>query len=154
MSEASLADRVARLEAIEAIKQLKATYCLHCDDNYDPDAIAALFVEDAVWDGGRKRGRLVGRAAIRDFFAGVSGKIVFAAHLLINPIIEVRGDTATGRWRMLMPHMTRENDREETRWQLVAYHDEFVRRDGRWLFRSLKVELVMLDVASQRWVPV
>ena len=45
MSEADLARRLARLEAIEEIKQLQARYCAYCDDDYNPDGIANLFIE-------------------------------------------------------------------------------------------------------------
>ena len=47
-----LARKVQMLDDLEAIKRLKHQYCAYCDDNYNPDGIADLFVEDAVWDGG------------------------------------------------------------------------------------------------------
>ncbi|MGQ0662814.1 MAG: nuclear transport factor 2 family protein [Pseudomonadota bacterium] len=154
MPKDSLAERIARLEAIEEIKQLKALYCLHCDDNYDPDAIAALFTQDGTWDGGRLRGNHVGRAAIRKFFKGVSQKIVYAGHLVMNPIIEVKGNTATGRWRMLMPSMVREDGSKIARWTLGDYHEEYVKTGDRWRFKSLKVELAILDPKIGVWTPV
>ena len=52
--------RLQRLEDIEAIKQLKALYCAHCDNNYEPDGIAACYTEDAVWDGSPEFPRLEG----------------------------------------------------------------------------------------------
>ena len=36
---AELQARIARLEDIEAIKQLKALYCEICDDDHNPDRI-------------------------------------------------------------------------------------------------------------------
>ncbi len=47
---ADLERRVQILEAIEAIKQLKAEYADACDDMYNPPH-ADLFTKDAVWDG-------------------------------------------------------------------------------------------------------
>ncbi len=44
-----LESRVRNLEDTDAIRNLKARYAELCDDNYNPDGIAALFVEDAVW---------------------------------------------------------------------------------------------------------
>ncbi len=61
-------DRLRQLEDIEAIKRLKAQYAAACDDNYDADAIANLFVENALWDGGNF-GKAEGREKIRAFFA-------------------------------------------------------------------------------------
>lgn len=154
MTTGTLEARIFRLEAIEEIKQLKARYCVYCDRGYDADALADLFVADAVWDGGRKRGQQVGREAIRAFFKGISAKITFAGHLVVNPIIAVEEDTAVGRWRMLMPYMTREAGPETARWQLADYEDAFVRVEGRWRFKRLKVALTALDPASGRWVEV
>ena len=65
-------EKVERLSAIEDIKQLKARYCQLCDAGYDPDGIAAMFVEDGVWDGGEQFGCHIGRDAIHGFFSGVS----------------------------------------------------------------------------------
>ena len=90
-----LRDRVRHLEDIEALRNLKAEYAAACDDNYDPDRLAALFVEDATWES-QGLGRHEGREAIREFFRGISGHFVFALHYGLNPHIEVTGDTARG----------------------------------------------------------
>lgn len=153
MSEQDLAARIARLEAIEAIKQLKASYCLHCDRGYDPDALAALFTTDAVWDGGGYVGRHVGREAIRTFFAGVAGRFPFAAHLVTNPIITVNGDEATGLWRMLMPCTLSEADGEHTAIQVSEYDEVYRRVGGTWLIHRLNVKRHRLDIAGARWEP-
>jgi hypothetical protein len=92
MSTEDLSQKVARLIAIEDIKNLKATYCTYCDSNYDPKGLSNLFVEDGVWDGGPEFGKHTGKQAIHDFFVSASGSIVFAAHLVMNPIINGNGD--------------------------------------------------------------
>jgi hypothetical protein len=139
MAHEDLAVTVARLAAIEDLKQLKARYCAYCDDDYNPDGIAGLFVEDGIWDGGETFGRHVGREAIRAFFAGVSGQILFAAHLVMNPILEVDGDRATGRWRLLMPCTVRGKDAPEARWLLSSYDETYVRRPEGWRYTRLTV---------------
>ena len=56
---AELQSRVRALEDVDALRNLKAEYAAACDDNYDPDRLAALFVEDATWESegmGRPRG--------------------------------------------------------------------------------------------------
>ena len=136
MSDTSLQERVDRLEAIEAIKQLKYVYMDHCDNGYRPNEIGRLFVEDAVWDGG-DFGRYEGRAAIEAFFAHISSDIVFAAHLALNPIIEVSGERATARWRLIMPATMMIDGAKQSRWILGDYRDVCVRRDGRWLFKDV-----------------
>lgn len=141
MTSKSMEQQIARLAAIEDIKKLKAIYCSYCDDQYDPDGLASLFVEDGVWDGGKEFGRHEGRESIRAFFTGASGSIVFAAHLVMNPIIDVDGDVATGKWRLIMP-CTVMNDAgvAEARWLLSAYDESYVQVDGHWLFQSLSVD--------------
>lgn len=55
MTEQTINDRIARLEAIEEIRKLKAAYAKHCDNNYDVDRIVALFTEDCYRGGRRPR---------------------------------------------------------------------------------------------------
>ena len=74
MTLEDLERRIKALEDIEEIKKLKARYCAYCDDSYDADGIAALFTEDAIWDGGM-RGRAEGREGIRDFFRRSSQRL-------------------------------------------------------------------------------
>src|SRR5688572_14973024 len=97
MNQESLEKRIRALEDIEKIRNLKSTYARYCDDNYDADKIAELFVEDAIWESDAL-GILRGRDEIRKFFQGVSKLFTFSVHLYSNPYITVDGDKATGRW--------------------------------------------------------
>ena len=63
---AQLEQRVQVLEDVNAIRHLKARYAASCDDQYNPDSLAALFTEDAVWES-QGLGRFEGREAIRAF---------------------------------------------------------------------------------------
>jgi SnoaL-like domain len=96
-----LARRVQELEDIEAIKKLKARYCLSVDTG-DLDQLAELFVEHAVWDGGVV-GRYEGREAIRTFIRNLPQTLAFALHYVMNPFIEVRETRRTGLWYLLEP---------------------------------------------------
>ena len=140
MSGLDMEQRLARIEAIEEIRQLKHLYFAYCDDNYNPPGIAALFTEDGVWQG-ELFGNHVGRDAIRQHFERVSSDIVFAAHLGMNSIIEVDGDTATGKWRMIMPSVVMNGGAKEARWLLVAYEDVYAKVDGRWMFKSMSIHV-------------
>jgi ketosteroid isomerase-like protein len=132
----TIEERLRVLEDIEEIRQLKARYAAACDDNYNADEIAALFAEDALWDGGAL-GKADGRAAIRKFFSRASEFFPFAIHNVMNPIIEVDGDRATGQWYLL---------------QLAAtYHDEYARLEGRWMFKRLKVTSHFLTPYEEGW---
>lgn len=142
MTDSTLQAQVARLTAIEDIKQLKATYAEYCDKGYNPDGIAGLFVEDGVWDGGPGFGRYEGRAKIHAFFSQISDNIVLAAHLSMNPIIAVDGDKATGRWRLLCPSTVKKESGESVAcWILAEYDEEYEKHDGRWMYRTLNVNV-------------
>jgi limonene-1,2-epoxide hydrolase len=90
---AQLEQRGQVLEDVNAIRHLKARYAVYCDDQYNPDALAALFTEDAVWES-QGLGRFAGREAIRAFFRGASRLFPFAIHSSLNGQIDVQGDTA------------------------------------------------------------
>lgn len=138
-----LARRVRVLEDVEAIKRLKHAYCAFCDDGYDADALADLFVEDAVWDG-RERGRSEGREAIRAFFKDAPRRLPFAIHMVLNPVIEVDGDRATGVWYLFQPCTYAEGDRAV--WGSARYDEVYVRVGGEWKFQSLVL-------TSHFWTP-
>jgi hypothetical protein len=152
MQEGELAKRVARLEAIDEIARLKARYCAYCDDNYDPEGIASLFAEDGLWDGERF-GRYVGRDQIRAFFKSISGEIVFAAHLALNPIIEIKdADHGIGKWRLIMPATVRADGRNEARWLVAAYTESYVRVNGVWFFQTMHTHVNFFEPHDGSWV--
>jgi hypothetical protein len=144
MTLEELAARVQNLEDIEAIKRLKARYCGYCDNNYEPDSIASLFVEDGVWDGGLF-GKMVGREAIRKFFQGASKLLPFALHYVMNPVIEVNDNTGKGTWYLFQTCTFAENGNQAV-WGAAKYSEEYVKVNGEWKFKNLKVD-------SQFWTP-
>ncbi len=135
---ADLEARVQRLVDIEDIKQLKARYAMHCDDNYDADALAPLFSEDAVWEGGML-GHAEGREGIRSFFRDAPTTVSFAVHTVSNPLIEIDGSHATGRWYLWQPMVLRDSD--TCMWLCAQYDDRYVRTDAGWLFEHVKITI-------------
>jgi len=94
--------RLTRIEDIEAIKQLKARYCEICDDDHNPERIASVFAEDGIWESA-EFGTAKGHADIRKLFQGFQKLIEFSQHNVMNPIIDVQGDRATGEWYFMGP---------------------------------------------------
>jgi ketosteroid isomerase-like protein len=128
--------RLRLLEDVEAIRRLKAAYCEACDDDHDGDAVAALFAPDGVWHDTRI-GPCEGHAAIKAHFGAIraSGRIARSSHMVTNPVIDVDGDTASGRWSLLMQY----TDPNDERWRIVGfYRDRYERYEGRWRFRRLE----------------
>lgn len=145
---AELQKRVRHLEDIDALRNLKAEYAAACDDNYDADRLAALFVEDATWES-EGMGRYEGREAIREFFRGISGHFVFALHYGLNPQIEVNGDTARARWYLFMPCTV--GGTGEAMWRAGVDEEEYVRAGGRWMYKSKKSAPIFHTTFEQGW---
>lgn len=135
---------VRRLADIEDIKQLKARYASACDEDYNPDLLAPLFAEDAIWDGSIL-GYAEGREAIHAFFAASSSLVPFAVHQITTPLIEIDGDTATGQWYLWQPMVFQ----GEALWLSAKYNDTYVRQDGQWLYQHLKLDIRMLTPYSE-----
>ncbi len=135
MDLVELERRITRIEDIEAIKQLKARYCEICDDDHDPDRITRIFTEDGVWQGAM--GKAEGHAAIRELFAGFQRSISYSQHMVMNPIIEVDGAAAHAVWYFFGSFTFRENN--EARWLAARYHEDYVKVDGAWKIKRLRV---------------
>jgi ketosteroid isomerase-like protein len=133
----SLAERIDRLEQIEALKQLKYRYCAAVDVNYDAAAIAAMFTEDGVWDGAQL-GYLAGREAIYRGFLEPNTTVQWMTHTVLNPIIEIDGDTASCQWYMWLPKILTDGGKS---FQGGVHNDRCRRVDGRWLFEHMQVRL-------------
>lgn len=137
MNAEELETRIARLEDLEAIKQLKARYCTICDDDHNPDRITSVFSEDAIWEG-RGIGRAEGHGAIRELFQGFQKMISYSQHMVMNPIIEIDGDTAKGVWYFFGPFTMR--DGNQAKWQAARYHEDYIRLEGEWKIKHLRVK--------------
>ena len=145
----SIESRLERLEDIEEIKQLKAKYCRFCDEGYDPDGIAGLFTEAGVWDGGRTFGLAEGRDGIRKHFEGAGSRISIARHQVMNPIIEINGQTATGHWLLFQPCTDASSG--EAVWLAATYNDEYSKVDDGWLIDRLSIEVAFFSPYDKGW---
>jgi ketosteroid isomerase-like protein len=150
MSMEDIQKRLGVLEDIDSIKKLKARYCAYCDDNYNLDGLASLFTEDAVWDGGPFRGRHEGREAIREFFTDAPQRLPFAVHMVLNPVIEVDGDTAKGMWYLFQSCTYAEGNKAV--WGSARYDEEYVKVNGEWKFKNLKLTSFFWTPFDEGWV--
>jgi len=149
----ALRRRVEASEAVLAIMELKARYGDLVDGRFrrgEPldagalgalaEEIAALFTEDAEWDGGPALGVAVGRGAIAARMRQPT--VSFSRHLFVRPRITVDGDRASGRWDLLAP-CTRPDG--TAYWMCGVEDDEYARDGaGRWLHRRMKLSTVFM----------
>ncbi len=141
MDMTALEQRITRLEDIEAIKQLKARYSHICDDMHNPDTIASVFAEDGIWES-PDFGKAVGHGAIRELFRGFQRTFSFSQHNMMNPVIEVNGNRATGIWYIMGPWTYTES--KEEKWLALRYDDDYVKVNGVWKYQHLRVVLRMV----------
>lgn len=128
--------RLATMEAVEAIRRLKIRYAELNDDGFDPDALVALFTADGVWDAG-EFGRFAGRDAMRAYWVQTGNVTSFAHHYITNHVVDVDpgGTTATGRC-YLLGMSTREG---QAYWMAVRYAERYRLVDGEWLFEEMRL---------------
>jgi ketosteroid isomerase-like protein len=145
---AALEARVAKLEAAEAIRNLRASYANTCDAGFDPKAMAAHYTEDGVLDNGEV-GVLHGRAEIETYFAGVPALLSWCAHYMATSAIEVADDaqTATGRWSYLEP-ATLAGD---AYWVMGVYHDTYRLTADGWKLETVRNEAIGLTPYAAGW---
>lgn len=139
MNDLNLAERIGRLEAIEAIRQLKARYCNACDTQ-NPERASRCFVPGEVFiDMGH-----IGVFHTREEFAALyhaagCHDYVLDHHHLGNAEIEIIDCTrARALWSLGYRNINTQ-DRTITFLSLL-YHDEYTKLQGEWLMASCRVE--------------
>lgn len=132
MSTSDLESRIARLEAIEAIKILKARYW-YCCDIKDVEGVRDCFLDGTVeidYDG--PVGRVSHRDGLYQVFKDVAGQAhIVEMHHGGPPSIEVHGpDDASARWGLVYHLM---NTEAQTVSVVGGYYDDqYKRADSRW----------------------
>lgn len=147
MTLEDLGKRIQALEDLEEIKKLKVRYARYCDQNYDPEKLATLFTDDAVW-GGSVWGQLRGKSAIKKYFADISHEIVFASHRIVAPDITVNGNRAEGVWHGLTSGILRNG---QGYWSSVLYNDEYLKIEGKWLMSKVEITHVYRSPYEGGW---
>lgn len=157
---------VDQLLAIEEIKRVKSRYA-YSADRHDWERFASVFAPDAVFDesdfpvplipysqerlsdervsylasfASGVEWPLIGRDAILAQHVGVSPDHRMAHHLL-NPEIEVTSQTtAAAMFRFESHHWFPQGGPVQYMHNFGAYHETYVKLDGRWYIKTLKLE--------------
>lgn len=151
----TLEDRVQRIEDIEAIRKLKATYCFLCDAGLDDkkirEELISHFTADARIDFGLgPASKFQGREGLEVFFGQVvPGAVSFCMHMVHNAIIEVEGDHATGKWYYEAP--TTDAGSGRAQWMAGTYLEEYLREDGEWKFVSIDTQWKYISPYDEGW---
>ena len=136
-----LRSEIEKIKDLEAIRRLKAAYCDACDDDHNGDSVSALFIKGGTW---QQLGQTeqadsrvhVGRKEIADFMYGLrnAGFIARSSHIVTNPVIEISGTSASGKWKFLMLY----THADGTFHRIIGqYEDTYIKVKGDWYFESL-----------------
>lgn len=161
---AELERRIAKLEAIEAIKQLKARHIQLTDGGYPSGELTQLWTEDGTWEGittdvderwpgNRGTGAFRGHAEIQQFW-DLNGNIYdWVLHMMVAPTITVNDDleTASGKWHWLMPCTRRIDGVPTAAWLGGFQTDTYRKVDGVWKFQTVQVELKVMAKHETGW---
>jgi hypothetical protein len=152
----TLEQRLASLEAIQAIQLLKARYARLADQKYSAEyqrqpahrmrEVARLqaecFTEDAIWEGGAEFGAsLNGRADLRRWFR--NSPWCFALHYYCSPEIAVDGGRASAIWRLWQIAL-RDEDKQAVLLAAVTSEDYVLQADDGWLCSRMRFEQVQM----------
>ena len=121
-SSGPLEDRIAIRELIESYNDAVM--------RFDPDDWGANWADEGVWSL-PGRGEVEGKASIVPFWQAVMSTMTVEGFFASAGIITVTSDTAHGTW----DQQEFLKDQSGTRRFVIGeYTDDYVKRDGHWLF--------------------
>lgn len=155
-SSKSLEERVQIIEDREEIMRLRTRYALLNDGgwngittHHDIDGLMEMFAPDATWDGTPINPKVEGKSAIQDLMTGFQAT-KFVIHNVMNPIIDIVGDTATGDWHAIIVA----TEQGKALWVFGKYEEDYVRVEGRWKFKNVRFVTTAICPYEEGWAKV
>ncbi len=144
-----LESRIKVLENRKEIEELKARYC-YLIDKHEWVNVADLFTKNGMIDCG-PFGKASGREEIRKFFTeNIGDSFSFFMHMVHNPMIEIRGNEATGTWYWTEPSTYKADGM--ARWIVGRYDEKYVREEKCvWKFKSVFLNLKINTPFDKGW---
>jgi len=147
--------KIITMEEIEKIKILKSNYCFLVDeivagDNKKIEEFMGKFTDDA-WIDFTEFGKHEGKGAISAFYSDIVAQVLsYSAHMVSNPIIEVNGNTATGRWYFEVPCTIRVANKPA--WIQGKYYEQYRKIGGEWKWSSITTRFDFFSPIEEGWV--
>ncbi|WP_431874194.1 nuclear transport factor 2 family protein [Amycolatopsis sacchari] len=147
---APLEARVARLEALDAIRALQMAYVRFCDAGFPLDRIPELFTPACVWDGGGLLGRHAGHAELRRHFADVAATLEWSLHYIVSGDIELADDLRSARstWYLWQPLTINGT----AAWHMGRYRERHEPGPGGWRISDLVLTVDAFTPFDRGWV--
>lgn len=126
------------LEDKSELKQLVDTFANLGDERriadqmslFTPETKVQVYMgEDLVFD-------ISGVEELEETFSGFIANVTHLFHMNGQQVVDLDGDSATGIAYCQVKLVTEEDGKTFITDSSVRYNDEYVRRDGRWLFKT------------------
>lgn len=122
----------------QAVEELVYKYCYYFDRNL-PEELAKLFSEDAVVDYGPEVANLIGRELILEMVSkGLAETFLATSHHISNFMITSQSNSsATSTSYVYAWHKYRSKEEIGHLWG--GYEHEFIKIEGKWFIKNLKL---------------
>jgi len=146
----ALTSQVQVLQDMAAIKKLKYQYSMACDLGINEgkgELLQDVFVQDILWDIG-DFGKYTNMQEVNEALQHIPEQMKFTYHFFTNPIIEVKGNDASGQWNVLaMYTMAGGQD------MLLAgiETDQYNKIDGRWWISEVVLTTAFFAPFKEGW---
>lgn len=151
---AVLADRIARLEDMESIRQLVSAYGIAADRGNDPVMFDRLLTRDAIWEA-EGFGRYEGAGEIVTALAAIGrDSIKWSLHYMVSPLIEIDagGERATCKWYLWELARIADNaGGTPAHWIGGCYDTTVIREAGGWRFQHITLNIRLLSEYKEGW---
>jgi ketosteroid isomerase-like protein len=141
----SLEERVRRLEDIEAIKDVTARYAAAVNKGWDGEtvdvsAMPSILAQDVRWESEDTGVSAVGLDAIMAGLPESTAMVDLSMHSFLNPVIEVGGDQAAGRWLLSIASIVDADPRAV----YMSSDMTYTRTADGWRIQSVRMHFGML----------
>jgi len=147
----SLEQRLQRIEAIDAIRQLKARYCQYADNPQYAREFADLFLQDAILDEGEDFMILHGREEIYRAHLATWQHTSLNQHFAVSPVINIREDGADGHWKLLQLITTQEEGQAQAFWACGWYQEQYLHTADGWKFQHVEARIHFCSRYEEGW---
>ncbi|MEQ8166511.1 MAG: nuclear transport factor 2 family protein [Alphaproteobacteria bacterium] len=142
-SDVSLEARIRRLEDVEAIKRLIATYAIGADRQNDPAVLRQIYADDAIWEAEGMMKFEGADVLSRELHEFGKARIPWSLHYNTSPLVEVAEDgrTATMFWYVWeVANVTPEGGGTPAPSVVGGWYESWLRKfDDGWKFTHIKL---------------
>lgn len=150
---ATIEQRLTRLEDIEQIRQLISKYAHYLDDGYNPEGIASTFTEDGIWL--IENEAIKGREAIKQRCKKLPEIIFWSMHTLSTATIDITlNGLAKCRFygQALQTMKAGPLDEKDAYIILSVYTTTCIKIEDKWYFELVQANTQQAALWSDGWI--